>query len=104
MIIDEAPKLEVNFSSDMLKYKMNDEIIYPPCRKCGAIHGMGVEVMATGKIEPIDLCCDCLFDFKLVPITVQISLNDLSEICTSEMGEVLRLNEDQIIRDLQEND
>jgi len=37
------------------------EVIYPPCRKCGASHGMGIENMETGIIEPIDLCRDCLF-------------------------------------------
>jgi hypothetical protein len=37
------------------------EIIYPPCKYCGKSHGMGIEDMATGKIEPIDICKDCLF-------------------------------------------
>jgi hypothetical protein len=34
---------------------------YPPCKYCGASHGMGIEEMATGKIEPIDICYDCLW-------------------------------------------
>jgi len=29
------------------------EVIYPPCKYCGKSHGMGVEDMETGKIEPI---------------------------------------------------
>ncbi len=40
-------------------------VYYHPCRKCGAIHGMGIEDMATGKIEPIDLCKNCLFENSL---------------------------------------
>lgn len=34
---------------------------YPPCKYCGASHGMGIEETATGKIEPIDICYDCLW-------------------------------------------
>lgn len=42
---------------------------YPPCKKCGADHGMGIEEMATGKITPIDVCRKCLFtppDYSLL--------------------------------------
>jgi len=38
-----------------------NEIIYPPCKKCGASHGMGWEEMETGKITPIDICRNWLF-------------------------------------------
>ena len=38
------------------------QVIYPPCKKCGKSHGMGIEDMTTGKIEPIDLCYDCLWE------------------------------------------
>jgi hypothetical protein len=41
---------------------MQETIVYPPCKKCGASHGMGIEDMATGKIEPIDLCYSCLWE------------------------------------------
>jgi hypothetical protein len=53
---------------------MNDkEIIYHPCKKCGKSHGMGIEIMATGEIEPIDLCDDCLwFGVKFNLITDDI--------------------------------
>lgn len=37
-------------------------LVYPPCKKCGKSHGMGIEEMATGKIDPIDLCYDCLWE------------------------------------------
>ena len=37
------------------------EVIYPPCKYCGATHGMGIENMETGVIEPMDVCRDCLF-------------------------------------------
>ncbi len=37
-------------------------IEYPPCKKCGANHGMGIEDMQTGVITPIDTCRDCLFE------------------------------------------
>ncbi len=43
------------------KGTMNNNVEYPPCRKCGASHGMGIEEMSTGKIEPIDLCSPCLW-------------------------------------------
>lgn len=44
-------------------------IEYPPCRKCGAIHGMGIEDMETGEITPIDICETCLFSTNgAVPI------------------------------------
>ncbi len=34
---------------------------YPPCKYCGASHGMGIENRETEEIEPIDICHDCLF-------------------------------------------
>lgn len=34
---------------------------YPPCKYCGASHGMGIEEMETGNITPIDICYDCLW-------------------------------------------
>lgn len=34
---------------------------YPPCKECGASHGMGIENMETGEITPIDICYDCLW-------------------------------------------
>lgn len=37
------------------------KVIYPPCKKCGASHGMGMKDTLTGEIEPIDICKDCLF-------------------------------------------
>lgn len=37
-------------------------VTYPPCRKCGKSHGMGVEEMSTGIITPIDLCYECLWE------------------------------------------
>lgn len=45
-------------------------VIYPPCRKCGKSHGMGIEDMATGEIEPIDVCYECLWEgFKINPLS-----------------------------------
>lgn len=40
----------------------NFETVYPPCKKCGASHGMGIENMETGHIEPLDIWYDCLWD------------------------------------------
>jgi hypothetical protein len=56
-------------------------IYYPPCRKCGATHGMGIENMETGEIEPIDLCKDCLFysEPKEMP-DLQEQLNEISRM------------------------
>lgn len=50
---------------------------YPPCRKCGATHKMGIKNMETGEIQPIDLCRDCIFYGTCIPITKQICLVDL---------------------------
>lgn len=38
--------------------------VYPPCKECGASHGMGIENMESGVIEPIDICYDCLWNLK----------------------------------------
>jgi hypothetical protein len=45
-----------------------NKIIYPPCKKCGASHGMGVKNMETGHIEQIDLCSDCLWHGTVTPV------------------------------------
>lgn len=52
---------------------MNDNIIYPPCRICGASHKMGVENTTTGEITPIDICYECLwkdFPFKMTNVNL----------------------------------
>jgi hypothetical protein len=52
-----------------------NDVIYPPCKYCGASHGMGIEEMATGKIEPMDICSKCLWNpenFKLNPTKEKI--------------------------------
>lgn len=55
-----------------------NEIIYPPCKKCGSSHGMGIEERDTGVITPIDLCYECLFENLMwKPIDTQIELFDL---------------------------
>lgn len=57
----------------------NAKNIYPPCKYCGASHGMGVEEMATGKITPMDICYKCLWDpsrFHLNPPKEQVILNE----------------------------
>lgn len=60
---------------------MVNETIYPPCKKCGASHGMGIEEMSTGIIKPIDLCYNCLFfDFSWRPIENQVELKDINEL------------------------
>lgn len=39
----------------------NSKNVYPPCKYCGANHGMGVENTKTGEITPIDICKKCLW-------------------------------------------
>ncbi len=51
-------------------------IEYPPCKKCGASHGMGIENMETGEIEPIDLCRNCLFFGTVNAPVKQIDFDD----------------------------
>lgn len=56
----------------------NKEIIYPPCKKCGASHGMGIEDMKTGEITPLDLCRECLWEpFEVNFKKIQITLDDI---------------------------
>jgi hypothetical protein len=43
---------------------------YPLFRKCGASHGMSMENIQTGEIEPLDICSTCLWEgntFKFDP-------------------------------------
>jgi hypothetical protein len=50
-------------------------IEYPPCKKCGKSHGMGIENMETGEITPIDLCNKCLWSgYSVKSIKEQIHL------------------------------
>ncbi len=55
------------------------EVIYPPCKKCGASHHMGVENMETGHIEPMDICKECLWFGTYVPINCQITIDDMEK-------------------------
>jgi hypothetical protein len=32
-----------------------------PCKKCGKQHGLCLETMSTGHMEPLDICSECLF-------------------------------------------
>lgn len=49
---------------------------YPPCKYCGASHGMGIEERETGNITPIDICYDCLwYGYKIKFIEEEIILN-----------------------------
>lgn len=41
-------------------------IEYPPCKKCGKSHGMGIEEMNTGIITPIDVCYDCRWNSNYI--------------------------------------
>ncbi len=74
---------------------MNQEIIYPPCKKCGDSHGMGIEEMSTGKIEPMDICYNCLWNpLEFKPINEQVKLD------VENMKENLKNLEDRLIKDL----
>jgi hypothetical protein len=54
------------------------DLVYPPCRKCGSAHGMGVKDTKTGEITPMDVCYKCLWEnVHWKPITEQIFLVDL---------------------------
>jgi hypothetical protein len=56
------------------------ELIYPPCKYCGASHGMGVEEMSTSEITPMDVCYTCLWkDLKFKPILKPIELHEIGE-------------------------
>lgn len=70
---------------------------YPPCKKCGASHGMGIEETATGNITPIDLCYDCLwegFPYELKNLYTKIELEDDIE----KMKEKLKNLEMELIK------
>jgi hypothetical protein len=55
------------------------ELIFPPCKKCGKSHSMGVENRETGEITPMDICKDCLWMGTAHPVNCQITLEDLDE-------------------------
>ena len=66
-------------SHSIVDYDIPDQQVeYPPCRKCGAAHGMGLKDRRTGKIEPLDKCYNCFWKdaFIYKPITEQVILND----------------------------
>jgi hypothetical protein len=53
---------------------------YPLFRKCGASHGMSMENMETGEIEPLDICRDCLFTVNSQSVfSPHLTLEDLNE-------------------------
>ena len=53
------------------------DIVYPPCKKCGKSHGIGIKDMSTGHIQPLDLCYDCLWSGLIYnPINEQITLKN----------------------------
>ena len=53
------------------------KVIYPPCKYCGATHGMGFEDTETGVITPIDVCKDCLFPPNIFsPAIDQVELDE----------------------------
>lgn len=60
---------------------MNENIVYPACKKCGKSHGMGIEEMATGKITSIDVCYECLWgSVEFNKLMDQEILNDVEEM------------------------
>ena len=74
---------------------MNEEIIYPPCKICGKSHGMGIEERETGKIEPIDLCYDCLWGgvkFNVITENVfsELSSNPTEEFVMKKLQDTLK--------------
>ena len=54
----------------------DQEVVYPPCRKCGKAHMMGVKEMATGKIAPMDICYDCIWYGTTIPLTEDVILKE----------------------------
>ena len=52
---------------------------YLPCKKCGESHGIGIENMVTGEIDPIDYCLECLFQ----PYATKIIPNDVEDLETA---------------------
>lgn len=79
-------------------------IEYPPCKYCGASHGMGIEDMTTGEITPIDVCNTCLWDFsEKSPLLSE--WRGAARYMTLDgqnvnMAEELQHIEDKILRDL----
>lgn len=102
----------------LFKEIMSNNVVYPPCRKCGASHGMGIETMSTGKIEPMDLCKDCLFSYTVYrpsscpekPIAIDMKASEAMKEyhrksyvqinVPKEMNLTMKEKEDLILRDL----
>ncbi len=65
--------------------------IYPPCKHCGANHGMGIEDMVTGFITPMDICNTCLWkDLKVVFQEDQVTLEQ-------DMESTLKVLEERLL-------
>lgn len=43
----------------------NANLVYPSCKECGKEHGLGIINMKTGRIEPLDICNECLWKNKI---------------------------------------
>ncbi|HEY3526790.1 MAG TPA: hypothetical protein VGK47_11370 [Nitrososphaeraceae archaeon] len=55
------------------------EVIYPPCKKCGASHKMGVINVLTDEITPIDVCSKCIVYGTVTPILEQVYFENNEE-------------------------
>lgn len=66
---------------------MSVDVVYPPCKKCGASHGMGIEDMQTGVITPIDICRECLWE------PLQMYVNNEQVMLTDNQDEIDELLE-----------
>jgi len=73
------------------------DVIYPPCKYCGASHGMGVEEMATGIITPMDICYKCLW--KPLMMKNPISCIELSDHING-YRDLLKSTENKLIHDI----
>ena len=72
---------------------MTKEVIYPPCRKCGKTHGMGIENIQTGEITPLELCYDCLWEG--FPYHLANFMRDPRE---EQVADILKTTEEGILK------
>lgn len=64
---------------------MEKQLFYPPCKKCGCAHGMGIEDMETGVITPIDICRKCLWE----PLQIYLNNDPVMLIDQKELDECI---------------
>jgi hypothetical protein len=55
-------------------------IVFPPCKHCGASHKLFLEDRIAGTMEPLDICMDCLMIGTCIPLDTHITLDEAVDV------------------------